>query len=611
MKTGPSYLGDGRCEFLVWAPKAKEIALKFSTPEDGVWSIAPMEPLDFGYWRASVKGAWPGTRYYYVLEGQERPDPASHFQPLGIRGPSEVVDHASFEWTDNGWENIHPASMVIYELHTGAFTPEGRLDSIIKRLDDLKDLGINAVELMPVAQFPGERNWGYDGVFPFAVQNTYGGPIALKRLVDECHGRGMAVILDAVYNHFGPEGNYAMEFGPYLTDIYRTPWGMAMNFDGPESDHVRNYFIENALHWFERYHIDGLRLDAIHAIIDTSAIPFLKVLRTKVGEYAISKGRPFYLFAEDDLNDTRAVSGDEHSYGLDGLWCDDFHHCLHTLLTGEQDGYYADYGATWQMVKSMNEGFAYSGQYSRYRRRSFGSRSISVPKDRFIVFSQNHDQVGNRLLGERLSSLVPFEGLKLASGALLLSPYIPLIFMGEEYGEDAPFLYFVNHEGAELIEAVRDGRKKEFSGFMRGFEPPFPDDAATFKRSVLSWDKRKEGSHALLLNLYMTLIRIRREVSALSPAGSAVQAWGLDEEKIFFLKKESEGSSTFAAFNFNTGARSLIMPFPEGRWVKALDSAEEVWKGPGSALPKVSEAPAAAVMSALSFVLYIKAASKN
>ena len=611
MKTGPSYLGDGRSEFTVWAPKAKEMGLKISSPEDGPWSFAPMEPLDFGYWRASVKGAWPGARYFFVLDGQERPDPASHFQPLGVHGPSEVVDHASFKWTDDGWENIRPASMVIYELHTGAFTTEGRLDSIIKRLDDLKDLGINAVELMPVAQFPGERNWGYDGVFPFTVQNTYGGPIALKRLVDECHYRGMAVILDAVYNHFGPEGNYALEFGPYLTDIYRTPWGMAMNFDGPESDPVRNFFIENAIHWFEHYHLDGLRLDAIHAIIDTSAVPFLKVLSRKVGEYAISKGRPFYLFAEDDLNDTRAVSTDEHSFGLDALWCDDFHHCLHTLLTGEQDGYYADFGAPWQMVKSMNEGFVYSGQHSRYRRRSFGSSSILVPKDRFIVFSQNHDEVGNRLLGERLSALVPFEGLKLASGALLLSPYIPLIFMGEEYGEDAPFLYFVNHEGGELLQAVRDGRKKEFSAFMLGAEPPIPDDTATFERSILAWDKRIEGSHAVLLNLYRTLIRIRREVPALSPADSIVHAWGLEEEKIFFMKKEFEGSSTFAAFNFNSDARPLKMPFPKGRWVKALDSAEEVWEGPGSALPGIAEAPAETIMREMSFVLYIKAASKN
>lgn len=611
MKIGSSYLGDGRCEFLVWAPKAKEMGLKVRPPEDGPWRLALMEADRDGYWRASVEGAWPGSRYFFVLDGRELPDPASHFQPLGVGGPSEVVDHASFKWTDSGWKNISPASMVIYELHAGAFTPEGRLDSIIARLDELKDLGINTVELMPIAQFPGSRNWGYDGVFPFAVQNTYGGPGALKRLVDECHSRGLSVILDTVYNHFGPEGNSALEFGPYLTGAYTTPWGMAMNFDGPESDPVRNFFIENALHWFERYHLDGLRLDAIHAIIDTSAVPFLKVLKSKVGEYAASKGRPFYLFAENDLNDTRAACGGEHGFGLDALWCDDYHHCLHALATGERDGYYADFGEPWQMAKSMNEGFAYSGQYSRYRRRSFGSPSGRVPKDKFVVFSQNHDQVGNRMLGERLTALVPFEGLKLASGALLLSPYIPLIFMGEEYGEDAPFLYFVSHSGGDLVSAVRDGRKKEFSAFARAKGPPDPDDPATFKRSLLAWEKRTEGRHAVLLGLYKALIRLRREVPALSPACAAVCAWSREEEKTVFLKKDSEGSSTFAAFNFNDSKVRLTLPFPEGRWLKALDSADEVWEGPGSALPAEAASPSTTLMSALSFALYIKAASKN
>ncbi|CAG1065775.1 maltooligosyltrehalose trehalohydrolase [uncultured bacterium] len=605
MNIGPSYLGDGRCEFVVWAPKAREIGLKLSSPEGGHWSCAPMEAEGDGYWRA-VAEAWPGSRYFYTLDGREMPDPASHFQPLGVFGPSEVVDHSSFTWNDEEWENLHPASMVIYEIHTGVFTPEGRLDSIIEKLDDLADLGVNAVELMPVAQFPGTRNWGYDGAFPFAVQNTYGGPEALKRLVDECHSRGMSVILDVVYNHFGPEGSPAPEFGPYLTDSYMTPWGMAMNLDGAQSDHVRNYFIENALHWFERYHVDGLRLDAVHAMIDTSAMPFLKALRRKAGELGIKKGRPFYLFAEDDLNDTRAVSTDEHSFGLDGLWCDDFHHSLHALLTGERDGYYSDFGAVWQLVKSMNEGFAYSGQHSRFRQRSFGSRSILVPKDKFIVFSQNHDQVGNRALGERLSTLVPFEGLKLASGCLLLSPYVPLIFMGEEYGEEAPFHYFVSHSGGDLIAAVRDGRKKEFSGFMAQGEPPSPDEAETFESSILSWERRTEGAHGALLNLYRTLIRIRREVPALSPMSSHVHAWGLEEEAAVFLRKEHNGSSTFTAFNFNRSELRLKMPFPEGKWVKSLDSAEEVWEGPGSDLPGVSTAPAVAVMKPLSFALFIK-----
>jgi len=606
MNIGHSYLGDGRCEFAVWAPGAKEMGLELSAADGAMVRLAAMEAGEEGYWRASLEGVWPGTRYFFLLDGRKLPDPASHFQPLGVFGPSEVVDHSSFKWTDEGWGNIHPANMIIYEIHTGAFTAGGRLDSIVERLDDLRDLGVNAIELMPVAQFPGARNWGYDGAFPFAVQNTYGGPTALKALVDECHSRGMAVLLDAVYNHFGPEGSAAPEFGHYLTDNYRTPWGKAMNFDGAGSDHVRLYFIENALHWFSRYHIDGLRLDAVHAIIDNSAMPFLKALRRKAAELGVSKGRPFYLFAEDDRNDTRVVATDEHSFGLDGLWCDDFHHCLHALATGEREGYYADFGAIWQLVKSMNEGFAYSGEYSAFRRRSFGSRSILIPKDRFIVFCQNHDQVGNRALGERLSSLVPFEAQKLSAGCLLLSPFVPLIFMGEEYGEDAPFLYFVDHSGKELLEAVREGRKKEFTGFMRGKEPPDPGDEATFTRSALSWDKRGEGRGPTLLNLYRTLIRIRREVPALSPAGSAVEAWGLEDERMVFLRKENAGSSTFAVFNFGAVDARFDMPFPAGRWVKALDSAEEVWEGPGSALPGVAEGRAEAAMRPLSFALFIR-----
>lgn len=605
MKTGSLYLGDGRCEFIVWAPGANLLELKLSSPGRTDWRALSMRREPSGYWRTAVDAA-PGSRYLFVIDGRERPDPASHFQPLGVFGPSEVVGHGSFQWTDDGWENIHPASMVIYEIHAGVFTDEGRLDSIIDRLDDLKELGVNAIELMPVAQFPGERNWGYDGVFPYAVQNSYGGPLALKRLVNECHARGIAVILDVVYNHLGPEGNYTEEFGPYFTDAYKTPWGKAMNFDGPESDHVRDFFIWNALHWFEDFHIDVLRLDAVHAIIDNSAIPFLTALRRKVGEYAITKGRPFYLFAESDLNDTKVVCTGEYSHGLDAAWCDDFHHALHALLTGEGDGYYADFGAVGHMVKAINEGYVYSGQYSSYRRRSFGSRSGHIPKERFIVFTQNHDQTGNRMLGERLSSLVPFEGLKLAAGALLLSPYVPLIFMGEEYGETNPFLYFVSHADGRLVEAVRDGRRREFSDFSWLSEPPAPDDEETFRRSRLDWEKRREGRGALLVLLYKTLIRIRREVPALSPSESSAWAWGTEDGKTLFMTKTRGQSSVFALFSFNSSDVELDVPFPEGSWVKAIDSAEEVWGGPGSPLPGVAKGQGRTTSRARSFALFVR-----
>lgn len=603
MKTGSNYLGDGRSEFIVWAPRADELFLKVSPGADEKWRVFPMEQIEAGYWRATAE-AGPGARYYFLVNGQERPDPASHFQPSGVHGPSEVVDHGSFKWSDHGWENVHPATMVIYEIHAGVFTEAGRLDSITERLDELRDLGVNAIELMPVAQFPGERNWGYDGVFPFAVQNTYGGPMALKKLVNECHVRGIAVLLDVVYNHFGPEGNYTEEFGPYSTDQYLSPWGRAMNFDGPESDHVREFFISNALHWFERYHIDGLRCDAVHAIIDNSALPFLKALRRRVSEYAISRGRPFYLFAETDLNDTKIICTGEYSYGLDAGWCDDFHHALHALLTGERDGYYVDFGAVWQMVKALNEGYIYSGQYSKYRKRSFGSRSGHIPKERFIVFVQNHDQIGNRMLGERLSALAGFEGQKLAAGMLLLSPYVPLIFMGEEYGEQAPFLYFVSHADGQLLESVRNGRKKEFSEFQWRQEPPPPDAPETFEASRLRWEKRLEGRGAVLLNLYRTLIKIRRAVPALSPLESRVSAWGVETDKTVFMAKDRGASSVFAAFNFN--GSDVNINFPEGRWVKAIDSADEAWEGPGSGLPGVAHQQAVALMKALSFALFVK-----
>ncbi len=376
--------------------------------------------------------------------------------------------------------------MIMYELHAGTFIPEGTFDAVIPGLDHLKDLGINATDIMPVAQFPGERNWGYDGVYPFAVQNSYGGPDGLKRIVNECHTKGIAVILDVIYNHLGPEGNYLRDYGPYFTDRYKTPWGQAINFDGPYSNEVRNFFIENALSWLKNYHIEGLRIDAIHGIYDMSAQPFLPELAERVEEFSQQEGRKFYLIAESDLNNSYALRPrDSGGSGLDALWCDDFHHALHTLLTGETDGYYVDFGKIGHLVKSFREGFVYSGQYSAFRKRNHGNSSADIPPDRFVVFSQNHDQTGNRLKGERLSSLVSFESLKLAAGVVLLSPYIPLIFMGEEYGETAPFLFFISHSDPELIKAVRQGRKDEFKTFNWKDEPPDPQDIETFMRSKL------------------------------------------------------------------------------------------------------------------------------
>ncbi|MBI5440985.1 MAG: malto-oligosyltrehalose trehalohydrolase, partial [Deltaproteobacteria bacterium] len=440
---------DEHWEFLVWAPLAGRAELEL---EDPGGRVLPLVRRERGYWEATVAGLEAGARYRYRLDGGEGlPDPASSFQPLGIHGPSVLVDHDAFGWTDGSWRGLSLGRLILYEVHVGTFTREGTFDAVVPRLRELRDLGVTCLELMPVAQFPGERNWGYDGVNLFAVQASYGGPDGLKRLVDACHGVGLAVVLDVVMNHLGPEGNYLGRYGPYFTDRYRTLWGEAVNFDGVDSDEVRRFFLQNALHWFERYHVDGLRLDAVHAIHDESARPFLGELAEQVGRLGKTCGRPLHLVAESDRNDPRVVRPAEAGgLGLDALWLDDLHHALHSLLTGERAGYYADFGRLGQLAKCYREGFAYSGEYSTYHQRRQGASSRQLPGERFVVFAQNHDQVGNRRLGERLANLVPFEALKLAAGAVLLSPFVPLLFMGEEYGEEAPFLCFVDHGDPEL-----------------------------------------------------------------------------------------------------------------------------------------------------------------
>jgi len=450
-------------------------------------------------------------------------------------------------------------------------------------------LGINAIEIMPVAQFPGERNWGYDGVYLYAVHNSYGGPDGLKRLVNQCHKKEIAVVLDVVYNHLGPEGNYLWDYGPYFTDKYKTPWGSAMNFDGAYSDEVRNFFIENALYWFKNYHVDALRLDAIHAIFDMSAKHFLEELVERVAEFSEGEGRKFYLIAESNLNDARVIRPREiGGYGIDSQWCDDLHHSLHTLLTGEDEGYYIDFGRLDQLVKSLKEGFVYSGQFSAFRKRRHGNSSKDRPGQQFVVFSQNHDQIGNRKLGERLSRLVPFEGLKLAAAVIILSPYVPLLFMGEEYGEEAPFLYFVSHSDPDLIEAVRKGRREEFIEFNWQGEPPDPQSQETFIESKINWERRKERRHKILLDFYKKLIGLRKETPALQKLDKKnLDVWGLEQERAVFMTRWNHGnkSRVFCIFNFNHGSLSLENPFPRGIWKKVLDSSDKTWSGPGASLP--------------------------
>lgn len=572
--------------------------------------VVPIEPEQRGYHGAIVEGVEPGTLYRYRLdEERARPDPASRFQPEGVHGPSQVVD-PHFEWGDEGWSGLSLRDYVIYELHVGLFTPEGTFDAIVPHLDELKELGVTAIELMPVAQFPGTRNWGYDGVYPFAAQNSYGGADGLKRLVNACHERGLAVVLDVVYNHLGPEGNYLADFGPYFTDRYRTPWGPALNFDGPQSDEVRRFFVENALYWVTEFHIDALRLDAVHAIVDHSAQPFVQELGEALHLQAERLGRRVYCIAESTLNDPRLIRApDEGGNGMDAQWNDDFHHALHVLLTGETVGYYQDFGRLDDLASAFSEGFVYSGQYSPYRQRRHGVSSRDVPAERFVVFAQNHDQVGNRMLGERLSQLVSVEGLKLAAGVVLLSPFVPLLFMGEEYGETAPLLYFIDHSDAGLVDAVRRGRREEFSAFAWQGEPPDPQDEGTFLRCKLDHGLRRQGHHRVLLEWYGELIRLGKSLPALARSSKEeMEVVGYDSERVLFIRRWSEDSEVFCALNFGGADSCVKLAVPGGRWRKLLDSADERWCGRGSSVPDTlqSEGEARLALNAGALVLFVK-----
>lgn len=603
---GATYLGEGQCNFLVWAPNAQHVEVQVLSP-DG--RVVPLENQQRGYHQALVEKIEPGTLYRYCLDGQKaRPDPASRFQPQGVHRPSQVID-PRFTWNDASWSGLSLHDYLIYEVHTGTFTADGTFEAMIPHLEELKVLGVTALELMPVAQFPGTRNWGYDGVYPFAVQNSYGSPEDLKRLVDACHQRGLAVVLDVVYNHLGPEGNYLGDFGHYFTDRYRLPWGQAINFDGAHSDEVRRFFIENALYWVMEFHADALRIDAAHAILDFSAKPFLQELAETVHFQADLLQRRVYLFSESDLNDARLVRAPElGGSGLDAQWNDDFHHALHSLLTGERAGYYEDFGEIRHLSKALAEGFVYSGQYSSYRRRHHGNSSFSIPGDRFVVFAQNHDQVGNRPGGERLCQLVSFEAGKLAAGVVLLSPYVPLLFMGEEYGETAPFEYFVDHSDQSLIDAVRRGRREEFTASRWHGQPADPQDESTFLRAKLNHDLRYKGSHQILLEFYQKLILVRRRVPALRMLlKENLEVHDLEGERVLMIRRWSNTEQVAAVFHFGEAMKTVPIPLPKGRWEMILDSAAERWQGPGrrGAGRQSADGHVRLSLTPWSFVLYV------
>jgi maltooligosyltrehalose trehalohydrolase len=476
----------------------------------------PMRRQPGGWWQAEVADARPGTDvatdYGFLLDGEGPfPDPRSPFQPHGVHGLSRTVDHAGFAWTDAGWDAPPLDEAVIYELHVGTFTEAGSFDGVIERLDDLVALGITHLELMPVAEYPGRRGWGYDGVDLFAPHHAYGGPDGLKRLVDACHARGLAVLVDVVYNHLGPDGNYLARFGPYFSHRYLTPWGDAVNFDGPGSDEVRAYVVDNARMWLDDYHADGLRIDAVHAIFDQSAVHILEELATAVHDLGGRLGRRLVAIAESDLNDPRLVRDPElGGYGLDAQWNDDFRHALHVALTGESDGYHAQYTGLEDVAAALRRVFVYDRRYSAFRDRTHGRPVGDLPTTRFVGFLQNHDQVGNRALGERIGQLVSPEALRVGAALVLLGPFVPLLFAGEEWGATTPFQYFTDHEDESLAAAVREGRRAEFPGFMRdGMEIPDPQAPETFLRSRLDWSERERSPHAELLAWYRSLIALR------------------------------------------------------------------------------------------------------
>jgi maltooligosyltrehalose trehalohydrolase len=505
-------------EFTVWAPTQEKVAVRIGD------ATYPMQgPDERGWWSVAAEQAGPGTDYKFVVgdDGQAWPDPRSQWQPHGVHGPSRVYDQTAFAWSDGGWQAPPLSRSVIYELHVGTFTPAGTFDSAIERLDYLVELGITHVELMPVASFPGSRGWGYDGAALFAVYEGYGGPNGLKRLVNACHARGLAVLLDVVYNHFGPVGNYSGKFGPYITQRHHTPWGGAINFDDWGSDEVRRFFCDNALMWLGDYHLDGLRLDAVHEIFDRSAIHFLEQLAIEVKELSEELGRSLVLIAESDLNDPRIVKPWEvGGYGMDAQWSDDFHHALFTVLTeeGAEKGYYADFGTMAKLAKALAKIFVQDGtMYSLYRGRSHGRTVEGISPQQFVGFIQNHDQVGNRATGDRVVEVVGMDRAKVAAGLVLTAPFLPMIFEGEEFAASTPFQYFADHEDPEMAKAVKEGRRGEFAAF--GWNPadiPDPENVDTFERSKLKWDEVHKGRHKEMWEWYRGLISLRRNSASLN-----------------------------------------------------------------------------------------------
>jgi maltooligosyltrehalose trehalohydrolase len=586
---GLSFHNHGKAQLIIWAPQIKKVQLFLPGKE----IFEDLQYCHPGYWSIQTDCIKPGDDYQICLdEKQFLPDPASLHQPYDVHGASRAFDTTLYNWQDAEWQNPALKDYIVYELHTGTFSDEGNFNGIASKLEYLKELGVNAIEIMPVSQFPGERNWGYDGVFPFAVQHSYGGPLALQQLIDNCHQHGLAVILDVVYNHLGPEGNYLNTFAPYFTDKYHTPWGKAINFDDAHCDGVRNFFIENALMWFRDFHIDALRLDAVHALKDLSVHHILAELSEHTDCLAKLTGKEYYLLAECDLNDPKYITPVEHGgYGMHAQWIDEFHHALRVSAGEKPIGYYSDFKPIKHLAKSLVDAYVYDGQYSEHRKRSFGAKVDNKPGEKFIAFSQNHDQTGNRMLGERSHQLYGFEMAKLLAAAVMTSPFVPMLFMGEEFCAPNPFLYFVSHTDENLIEAVRKGRAKEFKAFHRDEKAPDPQSPATFLHSKVKWNCLNDHRHQTMLSWYKYLIQLRKNHSELlgTDRDNIKLAYDTHRSLLWFIR-EVRNDKVLVCMNFSSSRQNLISNDPnisETLWNVLLYSAEEKWLGKAKVYPEI------------------------
>jgi maltooligosyltrehalose trehalohydrolase len=579
-------LAPGRVRFGVWAPRCARVAVHVVGPGPG--HQVPLAPAGDGIFAGTLEGLGPGARYFYRLDERvDRPDPVSRLQPEGVHGPSGVVDPAAFAWTDAGWTGVPLGALVFYELHVGTFTAEGTFDAAIPHLAELADLGVTAVELMPVAQFPGERNWGYDGVHLFAPQASYGGPDGLRRLVDAAHRVGLAVYLDVVYNHLGPEGNYLAEYGPYFTDRHRTPWGDGVNYDGEGSAGVRRHVVGNARYWVREFHVDGLRLDAIHAIADDSPTHVLTELAHAVAGDARELGRAVHVVAESNRNERRIVlPGARGGYGLDAQWSDDFHHSLRVTLTGARGGYYDDFpGGLDDLEVALRDGFVYQGRFSGYRGRVLGTPADDLPGAAFVICAQNHDQVGNQATGDRLMTQVGLAGVKVAAAAVLTAPYLPLLFMGEEHGETAPFAFFTSFGDPALVEAVRAGRRQEFARFLWSGEIPDPHDPATFEAARLDRTHRERPPGCHVWAWYRVLLAARRSHPALRDPDRRRAEVTRAGPALVLHRWTADGSAVLVVLSFASAPARVPIAVPDGAWRLVLDSEAAAFGGASGAPP--------------------------